>query len=76
MSWVPKREIKMGKIEENWQPAKFYCSEIFKLIYSIWSSDEAGQYLYRDLFPGASLHCSTTQFDVTCSMHFLYRTTW
>ncbi len=30
---VPKREIKMGEIEENWQPAKFYCSEI-KLIYS------------------------------------------
>ncbi len=25
----------MGKIEENWQPAKFYCSEI-KLIYSKW----------------------------------------
>ncbi len=24
----------MGQIEENWQPAKFYCSEI-KLIYSI-----------------------------------------
>ncbi len=24
----------MGEIEENWQPAKFYCSEI-KLIYSI-----------------------------------------
>ncbi len=31
---VPKHEIKMGKIEKNWQPAKFYCSEI-KLIYSI-----------------------------------------
>ncbi len=31
---VPKREIKMAEIEENWQPAKFYCSEI-KLIYSI-----------------------------------------
>ncbi len=30
---VPKREIKMGEIEKNWQPAKFYCSEI-KLIYS------------------------------------------
>ncbi len=25
----------MGEIEENWQPAKFYCREI-KLIYSIW----------------------------------------
>ena len=31
---VPEREIKMGEIEEIWQPAKFYCSEI-KLIYSI-----------------------------------------
>ncbi len=31
---VSKREIKMGEIEENWQPAKFYCSGI-KLIYSI-----------------------------------------
>ncbi len=30
---VPNREIKMGEIEENWQAAKFYCSEI-KLIYS------------------------------------------
>ncbi len=30
---VPKCEIKMGEIEENWQTAKFYCSEI-KLIYS------------------------------------------
>ncbi len=28
-----KLEIKMGEKEENWQPAKFYCSEI-KLIYS------------------------------------------
>ncbi len=34
---VPKREIKMGEIEENWQPAKFYCSEI-KLIYSTFLS--------------------------------------
>ena len=31
---VPKREIKMGEIEENWQSAKFYSSEI-KLIYRI-----------------------------------------
>ncbi len=31
---VPKHEIKMGEIEGNWQPAKFYCSEI-KLIYSM-----------------------------------------
>ncbi len=30
---VPKRKIKMGEIEENWQPVNFYCTEI-KLIYS------------------------------------------
>ncbi len=30
---VQKRKIKMGEIERNWQPMKFYCSEI-KLIYS------------------------------------------
>ncbi len=30
---VPKREIKMGEIEGNRQPAKFYCCEI-KSIYS------------------------------------------
>ncbi len=30
---VPKHEIKMGEIEGNWQPEKFYASKI-KLIYS------------------------------------------
>ncbi len=30
---ITKRETKMGEIEGNCQPAKFYCSEI-KLIYS------------------------------------------
>ncbi len=30
---MKQREIGMGEIKENWQNAKFYCSEI-KLIYS------------------------------------------
>ncbi len=35
---VPKREIRMGGIEGNWQPAKFYCSEIkFTVVDSICS---------------------------------------
>ncbi len=49
---VPKREIKMGEIEGNWQPVKFYCSEI-KLIYSM--SSCLGLYV-----PGFSLKAFLT----------------
>ncbi len=41
---VPKCEIKMGEIKGNWQPAKFYCSEI-KLIHSIRGSVFLALYL-------------------------------
>ena len=53
---VPKREIKMGKIKENWQPAKFYCSEI-KLIYSrrpVLKGERAGE--VRETLPSSYQH--------------------
>ncbi len=39
----------MGEIEENWQPAKFYCSEI-KLIYSINSHYSLWSHNVRQMF--------------------------
>ncbi len=49
--FVATLEIKLGEIGENWQPAKFYCSEI-KLVYSI-----------RHARPG-TLNCTNHVFNI------------